>query len=452
MSKKQKYLYSLLIVVILIGASVYGFITNRPGLGLDLKGGLSVVLTAKQEKGVVINQKAMDQALFIMQERVNKLGVSEPTIEQQGKKNIIIQLPGLKDANKALDVIPQRAILEFAIVEKKYESKSTPEQNIDLAKGKKVLGPTLMTGKYISNAQASIGSGQSELSNEPVVEFQLTPEGSSIFAKITKDNPSKRLAIVLDKKIITAPTIQVNESTGSSEIPNGKGIINGISTIEEARRIALVMQTGNLPFALDISQQQQVGPTLGKDSLNAAMLAGIIGVALVALFMLGFYRVFGVLTWVTLAVFGCFLAGLFVLVNLILAQFGSAGVSFSLPSIAGIIFVFGSAADSSIIVYERIKEEIRAGRSIRSSMDSGYSHGFKTFLDADLVAFITAAVLFYFGIGPVKGFALIIMLGIIADLLTSFLFTRAAIGLIAQYDLIKNTAWLGMKNKEMEQS
>lgn len=440
MSNKQKYFYSLLAVAALIAASIYGFINNRPGLGLDLRGGLSVVLTAKESKGVRITQKAMDQAILIMQERVNKLGVSEPTIEQQGSRNIIVQLPGIKDAEQALDVIGQRALLEFRIVQKKYEGQSPEQMNFEISKKKKVLEKTLLTGKVIDSATATFSSGQDQLSSAPIVEFTLTPEGTDKFAKITKENINKRLAIVLDGRIITAPNIK-------SEIPDGKGVIEGIESIDEARRIALVMQTGNLPFALDISQHQQVGPTLGKDSLNAALMAGIIGVALVAVFMLGYYRIFGVVTWFTLAVFGCILAGLYVLINLILVQLGSAGFSLSLPSIAAIIFVFGSAADSSIIVYERIKEEIKGGRSIRSAMDVGFAHGFRTFVDADLVAFLTAAILFYFGVGPVKGFALVIMLGIVADLTTSFLFTRSIIGLLASYDVIKSTALFGLRRE-----
>lgn len=423
-----------------MSVSIYGFIENRPGLGLDLKGGLSVVLTAKESKGSAITQKEMEQAIGIMQERVNKLGVSEPTIEQQGGKNIIIQLPGIKNANDALDVIGQRALLEFAIVNKDYENQQVNKMNYDKARGKKVLGKTLMTGKSIDTAQAGFSSGQDQVTSQPVVNFTLKPEGEEIFGDITTKNVNKRLAIVLDGKIITAPTIQ-------SPIRGGKGEINGIVSLKEARRIALVLQTGNLPFAIEISQHQVVGPTLGADSLKAAEIAGLIGLIFVALFMVGFYRVFGLITWATLTVYGSILAGLFVLVNIILSQFGSAAASFSLPSIAAVIFMFGSAADSSIIVFERIKEEIRGGRTVRSAMDVGFSHGFKTFLDADLVAFITAAILFYFGIGPVKGFALIIMLGIIADLTTSFLFTRSVIGLMASYNVIKSTSLIGLRDK-----
>ena len=176
MSKKQKYFYSLIVIAAIVGASIYGFIVKRPGLGLDLKGGLNVIISAKEKKGVKITQKGMDQAILIMQERVNKLGVSEPVIEQQGKKNIIVQLPGVKDADEALEVIGQRALLEFAIVEKKYESQGTEQMNFELNKDKKVIGKTLLTGKVISSAQASFSSGQEELSSNPIVEFELNPE------------------------------------------------------------------------------------------------------------------------------------------------------------------------------------------------------------------------------------------------------------------------------------
>jgi len=438
LSRKSKYALSLAVVVIIAALSIYGVFAKPPGLGLDLKGGLNVVLTAEGNKESPITQKGMDQAIFIIRERVDRLGVAEPSIEQQGPKNIIIQLPGIKNPEQAIKVIGQTALLEFALVDDKYKDKTELQLNLDKSQGKPVLGKTLLTGKSIEKASASFGSGQDQLQSEPEVDFTLNPTATTQFADITSKNTDKRLAIVLDDKIITAPTIQ-------TPITDGSGRITGIGSIEEAKRLALVLQTGNLPFKMTFSQTQNVGPTLGRDSLIAGLYAGIIGFALVALFMLGFYRVFGLITWFSLAIFGCLLAGFLVLLNIILSSLGSAGIGLSLPSIAGIILMIGVAADSSIIVFERIKEEVRAGINIRTALDTGYKHGLQTFLDADLVTFVTAAVLFWVGVGPVKGFAITLMLGIVADITTSLLFTRSILGLMASYNLIKSPALIGLK-------
>ncbi len=440
MSQKNKNIISLIIVFVLTGASIYGLITKGLGLGLDLKGGLNVVLTAEKTGKTTVNQRSMDQAIFIMRSRVDKLGVAEPSIEQHGKNNIIMQLPGIKDADKALDIIGSTALLEFKIVQKDFENRSISDMNKALTKKEKVLGPTLMTGEAITNAAAGI-SQSGQIGYEVTLNF--SNEGTTRFAEITTKNLNKRLAMVLDNQIMTAPTID-------EPITDGNGVIRGIDTFEEAQRVALVLQTGQLPFKLKISQQQQVGPTLGKDSLKAAYIAAIIGFALVALFLLGFYRLFGVISIISLSIYITLLLGSMVLLDLILSASGLAGISLSLPSLAGLILMIGVAADSSIIIFERIKEEARNGKTFRTAIDVGFSHGFQTFLDADLVTFLTAAILFYFGIGLVKGFALTLMLGIIMDLVVSLLFKRSLLKLIAANNWIKNPAMIGLRGAQSE--
>lgn len=442
MSQKQKYLVSLAVIFTLVGTAVYGLFTKGIDLGLDLKGGLNIILTAKDTPKTPVNSKTMEQALFIMRNRIDKLGVTEPSIEQHGKRNIIVQLPGIKDAKKAIEVIGQTALLEFAIVNKKYEGHATEQMNIALAKGEKVLGKILMTGEAISGAAAGYNT-ENPAATDYEVKLNFTSKGADQFANVTSKNVKKRLAIILDGKIITAPTIQ-------QAITDGNGVINGIQSMEEAKKIALVLQTGQLPFKLDISQQQEVGPTLGKDSLKAAMVAAIAGFILVALFMMAFYRIFGLITWISLASFTTLLLGLMIPLDIFLEAIGRPGISLSLPSIAGIILMIGVAADSSIIVFERIKEEVREGISLRSALDVGFSHGFRTFLDADLVTFLTASVLFYLGIGPVRGFALILMAGIVIDLTVSLLFTRAVLRLIAANNWIRNPALIGLRGVQSD--
>lgn len=427
MRKREKYVLALAFVFILVGASLYGLFKRPPRLGLDLVGGIHVILTAVSKPGAPVTSATMNQAQFIIENRVNALGVVEPQIERQGRENILIQLPGVKDPQEALEIIGKTALLEFAAVEKNYEGVPTKELNKLIKRGTKVLGETLLTGEVIKDARI----GQDELAKS-AVDITFKPDGAKRFDEIAKKFFGRQLAIVLDGEIISAPTIQATEFKGKAQI-------TGDFTSEEAQNLVLVLKTGALPVELKISEHRTVGPTLGHDSLIAGLEAGLVGLGLVALFMLIYYRLFGFLSWISLAVFASLLCGLLVVV----------GVTLTLPGIAGIILMVGIAADSSIIIFERIKEEAQTGKTLRVAMETGFSHGFKTFLDADLVSFITALILFYFGVGPVKGFALTLMLGIICDIFTSFLFTRSVLGLLAQTKLSQKPNFLGIKVKEV---
>lgn len=414
MTNKQKYLLALGFVFVLLGAAVYGLFVRPPKLGLDLRGGLHVVLTAKEKPGAPVTEEAMEQTKRIIDQRVNRLGVAEPGIERQGGRNIMVQLPGVKEPQKALEVIGKTALLEFK-----------PVLNFDEEEKKYVLGPTLLTGKALSGSKV----GEDEL-GRPAVDITFNKEGAKKFDEIAKEFYQKQLAIVLDGVVMSAPVIQSTEYRGKAQI-------TGDFTIDEARRLVVVLEYGALPVKLEISENRVVGPTLGHDSLIAGLRAGIIGLVLVALFMVGFYRVLGFLSWLTLTVFAVLLGGLLVLVN----------ATLTLPGIAGIILMIGVAADSSIIVFERIKEEARGGKTIRTAMDTGFTHGFRTFLDADLVALTTAIILFWFGVGPVRGFALTLMLGIACDIFTSLFFTRSVLGLLARTRLVKKPWLLGMRGE-----
>lgn len=426
MSNKQKYILTITLVLLLVAGSVALLIIRPPRLGLDLKGGMNVILTAKSKKGAPVTDQSMDQALYVIEQRINKLGVAEPEISRQGEKNILVQLPGIKDSSKALEIIGKTALLEFKEV-------------LKTEKDRYVLGQTLMTGKMLSGAQV----GYDNL-NKPKVEMTFTKEGALKFEEITGKMINKQLAIVLDGKVMSAPNVNSKISGGSAEI-------TGTFTIDEVKKLVLVLQTGALPVQLEISENRTVGPTLGQESLRAGLFAGIIGFALVALFMVVFYRAFGFITWFSLSVFAILLLGLLSLINQILTASGSAGMSLTLPGIAGIILMVGVAADSSIIIFERIKEEVRNGKTMRTAMDTGFSHGFKTFLDADLVTFITAAVLFFLGIGTVKGFAFTLMLGIICDLFTSFFFTRAILGLLGRLKFFNNPVLIGVREVKTDE-
>jgi preprotein translocase subunit SecD len=393
--------------------------TSTTKLGLDLRGGVYVVLAAVSTKNNPVTEQSMDQAMLVIRDRVDRLGVAEPQIERQGKNNILVQLPGVKNPAQTIKLLKQLAVLEF--VEVTGEDKKKAEVK---------LGKTLLTGSALKNARASFTA-----QGAPQVEMTFNAEGAKKFEEITtrlskfpERDPKKRLAIVLDKKMITAPNVQ-------GAITGGNAEITGLKSVDEAKRIALVLQSGALPVTLDIQQNRTVGATLGKDSLNAGLRAGIIGLILVALYLLFFYRVYAVLGWISLSIFGIILWGSLVAV----------GATLTLPGIAGAILMVGIAADSSIIIFERIKDEVKHGRPMRTAIETGFTHGFQTFLDADLVSLVTATILFYFGAGTVKGFALTLMLGIFCDLFVAYFFKRAALNLLARMPIMRKPWLIGVK-------
>lgn len=437
MGVRQKQILSVMVVLVLVAGAAALLYFKPPRLGLDLQGGMNVILTAKAKPGAPITEKSMDQAVFVITNRINKLGVAEPEISRQGKENILVQLPGVKDTQKALDIIGKTALLEFRPLVPKYETMTDKELNELIDDGKTVLEAPVLGGDSLADATVAFDPD----TNRSKVDIKFTKAGSKKFADITTRYLKKRLAIVLDGRIMSAPTIQ-------SRIPSGRAEITGDFTLEEVKTLVLVLQTGALPVELEISENRSVGPTLGKESLKEGLYAGLFGLLLVAIFMLIFYRAYGLISWINLSIFTCLLVGLISFLNLMLAQAGTAGFSLTLPGIAGVILMIGIAGDSGIIVFERIKEEIRGGKTARVAMNSGYSHGLKTFLDADLVTLATALVLFFVGIGPVRGFAFTLMLGIFCDLFTSYFFVRPSLGLLSSTSLFNNPRMLGVKQVE----
>lgn len=429
MSQPQRYLLSIFFVLVLIGTSVYLIYppAKSTRLGLDLKGGLHVILTAKAAPGSPVTEDAMEQALLVIRKRVDKLGVAEPGISRQGSQSILIQLPGIKDPKRALDVIGKTALLEFKPV-LKVKKDGTLE-----------LGGTVLTGRYLKDASV----GFDEL-GRPKVDMEFTPEGAKEFDEITSGMVGERLAIVLDynpkgkdnkeKGIISAPEIRERISGGRAEI-------TGNFTSQEAKELALVLQTGSLPVKLEISEARTVGPTLGRESLIAALKAGLVGLLLVALYMLFYYRTLGLVTCAALTAFFILFWGVIVAVN----RWLPTGWPLTLPGVAGIILSIGVAADSSIVIFERIKEEVRLGKSLRAAADKGFLHGFKTMVDADVVTVLAAIILILTGIGPVKGFAVSLAIGIGVDLFTTFFFTRPLISLLSRFEFLKAPMLIGVR-------
>jgi len=428
LADKTKHLLTLGIVFVLVVASVFMIypVNKSTKLGLDLKGGLSIIYTAEDSPGAKVTDEKVKQAEYVLRERVDALGVAEPDIQREGARNIMVQLPGIKDPEKAQEILGKPAVLQFAIVKDEYANYQDSQLNTFQKQGKHVLGPVLLTGDKITSAKATYGG---TLGQTPEVSLTFNREGANRFAQITAQNVNKHLAIVLDNNIVTAPNIE-------EAIPDGKAVINNIKSIDEAKEIALVLNTGSIPVTLKISQADRIGPKLGADALPAGVIAGLIGFTFVALYMLVYYQGLGLVTWVGLSVYATLVWG-------VVATIGRAyGWTLTLPGIAGLIISIGIAADSKIIIFERLKEEMRNKKTFRTAVDSGFWHGFRTSLDADLVTLFAAIVLFLVGIGEVRGFALTLIIGLSLDIFTMLFFTRPVLGLLAQVWPVKSPALL----------
>lgn len=425
MTQRQKDTISILLVFFLAVGAVFLVWFSPPSLGLDLQGGLLLVLTAKPSEGGEVTETDVEQAQFIIEDRVSGLGVAEPQIERQlGTPNIIVQLPGIKRPEQAVTLIRSTALLEFKEV---LDSSSSGS-----AVGGK-LGPTLMTGKSIQSARVG-----SDNLGRISVDFTLTSEGSTKFADITSrlSKENRQLAIVLDGKVVSAPNV-------NGAITGGRGTITGKFTVSEAKELALVLNTGALPVKLDIAQQQTVGPTLGRDSLDQALIAGLAGFFVVGLYMLLMYRGLGFVSIAALTLFGCLFAGLLTLI----------GATLTLPGIAGMILTIGLAADSGIVYFERVREEFRRGREPRAAAKTGFGYAFRTIIDADATTLIIAGTLIalsylYFGAGPVRGFAVTLSIGICVDVFVSYFFTRPTLIKLSDWRIFRKPAFIGVRRAE----
>lgn len=446
MSKKTKNLLSIgMVLLILAGLLAAKFAFDlKPRLGLDLQGGISLVYEAHPAKGKVLDPGVLAKTVDKIRERVDKLGVSEPDITTQGTKNVVVQLPGLHDPNRAKDLVGQTAQLQFRLVtESKSEGDALkagwkastgdqlqPDKEIILLfQGEKEkvylkLGPTQLTGDGIKTAAVSVQNGS------PQVDFTLTGDATKKFADLTTANVNKQLAIVLDYKVESAPNIK-------DAITEGKGNISGNFTDQQAKDLAIVINTGALPVELKLLTENDVTATLGRDSLNKGLLAGVIGLAVVALFMLLYYRVLGIVACLGLIVFGGLLYGFICVLNNFWVL--------TLAGVAGIIVSIGIAGDSSVVFFERLKEDVKAGRSMRSSVETAYKSAFRTIVAADTVSFAAAAILYLFAIGSVKGFALTLGIATIFDVFISYFFVRPLTSLLAERKFFERPAAIGVR-------
>jgi preprotein translocase subunit SecD len=411
-----------------------------PRLGLDLQGGLQVLLEADLPADAADpGAEEMETARTIIENRTNALGVSENLIQLAGDRRIVGEFPGAEDANAILDIIQQTGLLEFvdtgdvrpeegSILETDFATGSATETPPP-ADGTQapVVYHTIMTGKEIKSVNVS-----RDAQGGAAIDFVLTPEGTTVFAEHTKANVGKVLAITLDKHVISAPSIQ-------GAIPDGQGQITGSFTAESANSLAVQLRYGSLPIPLKVVESRIIGPTLGEDSLRRSLVAGLAGITIVTLFMGIYYRLPGITADISILMFAVILFAIFKLI----------GVTLTLPGIAGIMLSTGSALDANILVFERLKEELRSGRMLRQAFDQAWSRAWPSIRDSNIAALITAGILFWFGstFGAtiVKGFSLTLAIGVVISLFSSLYITRTLLALAFEVFKPKDLErWIGI--------
>ena len=402
-NKKSHYVWLLL--VIFVPALILYF--NKVKLGLDLRGGTSVVLQAQGK----IEPDTMSKVKNIIERRVNSIGVAEPVIQLSGNDKLIVELAGIKDPQKAIELIGTTAKLEFRIKNKDGS-----------------YGPVLLEGSALKTAGVS-----RDQVGMPSVSFELNSQGANTFAKITRENIGKQLAIMLDNKEQSAPTI-------NSEINGGSGIITGRFSIEEANNLANLLKSGALPVEIKIVENRTVGATLGVDSIRQTGIAGLIALGVISVFMIAIYKIPGIVADIALLINGVLVLGLL----------SGIGAALTLPGIAGFILTLGMAVDSNVITYERIKEELRLGESLHDAVEKGYENAFPAIIDGNLTTMLVAAVLFFLGTGPIKGFAVTLALGVVATVITGVFVSKIFLKLFIKTFNIKREQlfWKGALNED----
>lgn len=455
----RRNIWLLILTTMLVLGSVFMFMPpqEKVNQGLDIQGGLSVVLSANSTDGEDVTSDDMEKSRAIIESRVNALGASEATVQVQGSNQILVQIPGLSDTETALSTIGKTGKLEFA----RADSFTNPEDQAAIKNGtyaqqqkftddfgnsftsdqvtyRSVQSGTytpLITGENITRVTVDKAS---ETGTDYAVNLTLDSEGSAAFAQATKElAPTKgQIVIVLDGQIQSAPAVQ-------SEITTGEVSITGGYTLEEAQSLQTVLESGSLPVSFQYEQSQVVGPTLGQDALKSGVIVALLGLLLVILYLLFFYHGLGVLTAAAMLVFAVLYLGL-------LATLSAFGLfSLSLAGVAGIVLTIGMAADSSILVLERFREEIRMGRSVKAASLTGVRHAIETSIDADLVTLVSALTLFFLASASVKGFGLTLALGIICDIVMMLILKAPLVRLLAPHSISKHPGFWGIKDSQV---
>lgn len=387
-----------------VGVYDIGNVGNNINYGLDLTGGVNVVLEAEATDDDPVTAEKIESAMLTIRQRIDTLGVSEPTITKQGDNRIRVSIPSVSDQEEALTLIGKTAQLEFV----------GPDETV------------ILTGKDVVDSKGVMQTDSSGL-EKAVVTLKFSDEGTKLFADATQKYIGQAIKIKLDDEIISSPTVNV-------AITNGEAVIEGIGNIDEAGNLASLIRGGALPVKLVPIEVRTVGPTLGQNSLDKSIYAGMIGIGLVLIFMLVFYRGLGIIADLALVIFIIFFMIILTALN----------VTLTLPGIAGLILTIGMAVDANVIIFERIKEEARLGKSLLTAIDNGFSRAFKTILDSNVTTLIAGFVLFFLGSGSVQGFAVTLILGILVSMFTAVVITKQLIILLVKTELFKSNTFYGI--------
>lgn len=391
----------LAVIALIFAAFIYfiGPLAQSIKQGLDLQGGTHIVLEAEDAGENKVTDDAVERARQILERRINEMGLAEPLIQREGKKRIIIELPGVKDPDQAIKTIGKTAVMEFK------------DEN----------GTVHLTGNDLKDAKEQIGQNK-----QFMVAIEFTDEGAKKFADLTTMNVGRHIGIYLDGEQLTNPV--VNEP-----ITGGKAVITGSRTLDEAKNLAILLRSGALPVKVNVLEVRTVGPTLGQDSKDKSVTAFAVGIGLIVAFMLVLYRVSGFVATTALLIY----------VLLLLAVLHFLQATLTLPGIAGIILSMGVAVDAIILIFERFKEEVQVGKTLRMSMESGFRRALATIVDANMSVMITAAILFVLGSGPVRGFAITLGLGVAISMVTAVFVSRYLLRMLIECNLTNHPFWYG---------
>jgi preprotein translocase subunit SecD len=485
MTNRRNNLIILGLVVVLIGVAAYLIFVRQPvaeatRLGLDLEGGVSANLQGYKTNGEEVTREEMDLAAGVIRQRVDSLGVTEPEIQLQGDDQVVVNIPGITDADRAVEVIGRTAQLGFYEVLATVGGQPVPEDEIEdtkaslqdelegdpayegdqtkilfeespapdgsgtIVQGYVVPAEPELTGKALDSAvQSQDQAGRRQ------VQMELTSEGGEGFGDLSQqivDNAlangtpgGGRLAVVLDEDVVSAPVVDEPIYGGQVVIEN-QGSPGGLPQ-EEAKELEVVLKTGALPVNMEILSVSSIGPTLGADSLRSGLLASLVGFGLVLVFLVIVYRLLGLIADLALIVYAFLLWGLIVAIP----------ITMTLPGIAGIVLSIGVAADANVVIFERIKEEVRRGKTPRTAVGIGYQKGFKAILDGNLTTLITAFILFALSSGSVRGFAVLLVVGVILSMFTAVAVTRALLGVISGRGFHLSAPMMGISKKSLEE-
>ena len=391
-------LIATVLIVAALAVAGWGPILKALNLGLDLQGGLHVVLQARPiSGGAQVTADTITRTIEVLRKRVDETGVKEPVIQPQGADRIIVELAGVKDPEAAIKLIGKTAVLLFKTAD----------------------GKVALTGDDLTDAQTTINPN----TNQPEIALRFTGEGTKKFAKVTSENVGKPIGIYLDERLLTNPVVQ-------TAITDGRAVITGNRSVEEAENISRLLRAGALPVNLDFMEKRIVGPTLGADSLAKSKVAGAVGIAAILIFMIAVYRLPGLVANFALVAYSVIVLG-------IMAAFHA---TLTLPGIAGFLLSIGIAVDANVIIFERMKEELRAGKTLRAGIEAGFKRAFTTVFDANATTVLAALVLYYLGTASIRGFALTLIIGIVCSMFTAITLTRW---------LLKWIAELGIKNPKL---